>query len=349
MARLKFIHYLNQFYGQIGGEEKAGQTPLIKEEAVGPGKELQRLLGEEGEIIATVVCGDTYFGENMKEATENIISMLKGYKFDGFIAGPSFNAGRYGMACGAICDAVQNQYNIPAVTAMYPENPGTEIYSKNVYVLKTGKSAVSLRESLPKLVQFAIKLAKREKVGFPEEEGYIPQGIRTNVQMEKTGAVRAVDMLLKKMKGEPFVTELPMPVFDRVKPANAILDITKATIALVTSGGIVPKGNPDRIESANASKFGKYCIEGIDDLKEGEYITVHGGYDPVYALEDPDRVLPLDVMRVIEREGKIGKLFSYFYATVGNTTAVSSAKRFGEEIGKDLLNNGVDGVILTST
>jgi glycine reductase len=54
-------------------------------------------------------------------------------------------------------------------------------------------------------------------------------------------------------------------------------------------------------------------------------------------------------MRVLEKEGLIGKVFDYFYATVGNTTAVSSAKKYGEEIGKDLKANNVDGVILTST
>ena len=62
-------------------------------------------------------------------------------------------------------------------------------------------------------------------------------------------------MLVKKLKGEEFVTEFPMPDFDRVEPNPAVKDITKAKIALVTSGGIVPKGNPDHIESSSASKI----------------------------------------------------------------------------------------------
>jgi len=349
MVKIKIVHYLNQFYGQIGGEEKADQKPLLMTEAVGPGKEIERLLGDEGEIVATVICGDTYFGENMQTAIDSIISLLKDIEFDCFVAGPAFNAGRYGMACGSISEAVQKEFDVPAVTSMYHENPGAEIYNKEIYILKSGNSAVSMRKDLPKLVDFAKRLSNDEYIGFPEEEDYIPQGRRINVQVEKTGAVRAVDMLIKKMKGEEFVTELPMPKFDRVTPADAIKDISKSTIAIVTSGGIVPKGNPDKIESANASKFGKYNIKGIDDFLENEYITVHGGYDPVYALEDPDRVLPLDAMRVLEKEGLIGKVFDYFYATVGNTTAVSSAKKYGEEIGKDLKANNVDGVILTST
>ena len=106
--------------------------------------------------------------------------------------------------------------------------------------------------------------------------------------------------------GEPYVTELPMPVFDRVKPAPAVKDMAHARIALITSGGIVPQGNPDHIPSANAGIYGIYDIENLDRLTSEGFMTVHGGYDPVYATEDPNRVLPLDVCREIERTGESG-------------------------------------------
>ena len=71
---------------------------------------------------------------------------------------------------------------------------------------------------------------------------------------------------LARLNNEKFETELPMPVFDKVDPAPAIKDLSKATIALVTSGGIVPIGNPDRIQSASAQKWGKYDVSGKDTL-----------------------------------------------------------------------------------
>ena len=123
-------------------------------------------------------------------------------------------------------------------------------------------------------------------------------------------------MMIKKLKGEEFETEFPMPNFDRVDPNPAVKDIRKAKIALVTSGGIVPHGNPDHIESSSASKYGKYDIEGVMDLKEGEWETAHGGYDPVYANQDSDRVLPVDVFKRTEKNGEIGSLHRYFYTTV---------------------------------
>lgn len=349
MGKIKVVHYINQFFAGIGGEEKADHKPEIREGAVGPGMALNAGFKDEAEIVATIICGDSYFGENMEEAKETILEMVKEQNPDLFIAGPAFNAGRYGVAAGTITDAVQNELGIPALTGMYVENPGADMFKKSVYIVSTRDSAAGMRKAVSSMVPLALKLAKDEEIGSPEEEGYIPRGVRKNFFTEKRGSERAVDMLLKKLKGEEFVTEFPMPDFDRVEPQPAIKDLSEATIAIVTSGGIVPKGNPDHIESSSASKYGKYDIEGLDDLTGETHETAHGGHDPVYANEDPDRVIPVDVLRDMEKEGKIGKLHRYFYSTVGNGTAVASAKAFAEEIGKELVDDGVDAVILTST
>jgi glycine reductase len=175
------------------------------------------------------------------------------------------------------------------------------------------------------------------------------QGVRVNFFEKERGSKRAVDMLIAKLNDKPFTTEYPMPDFDRVDPNPAVKDMAHATIALVTSGGIVPKGNPDHIESSSASKFGEYSLAGVYDLDADTFETAHGGYDPVYANEDADIVLPVDIMRELEKEGVIGKLHEKYYATVGNGTAVASAKKYGAEIGKRLVADGVDAVILTST
>ena len=122
-----------------------------------------------------------------------------------------------------------------------------------------------------------------------------------------------------------------------------------AKIAIVTSGGIVPKHNPDHIESSSASKYGKYDLTGVDFLTKETYETAHGGYDPCYANIDPNRVLPIDALRELEKEGFIGELHKYFYSTVGNGTSVASSKAFAAEYVKELLSSGVDAVIMTST
>lgn len=349
MGRYRVVHYLNQFFAQIGGEEEVNIPPMIKAGAVGPGRVLQQALGEDGEIVATVICGDSYFAENIESAAQKVVDLISSYEPDVFVAGPAFNAGRYGVACGAACSAVGKRLGIPTVTAMYEENPGLDIYRKETYIIPTADSARRMKEAIAKIASLVQKFGLAQEVGSPEEEGYFPRGIRVNRFVDRTGAERAVDMLLLKLKGDAFQTEYAMPTFERIPPSPPIGDLRSATIALVTTGGIVPRGNPDRIESASASKFAGYDIAGLDDLIQTAYETVHGGYDPVYANEDPDRVLPLDASRALEKDGTIGKLHDRYYVTVGNATSVASSATFGKAIAAELKSAGVDGVILTST
>jgi betaine reductase len=348
MSKLRVVHYINQFFAGLGGEEKADVKPEIREGKVGPGAALAAALGQDAEIVATVVCGDSYYNENLEVARKTILDMVKQQKADLFIAGPAFNAGRYGVACGDICKAVSQELGIPVVTGMYIENPGVDLYRRDVSIIKTGGSAADMRNAVPVMAKAALKLARGEELKAPED-GVLEKGIRKNMFRDERGSKRAVDMLIAKLNGQPFETEYPMPDFDRVTPNPAVKDISKAKIALVTSGGIVPKGNPDSIEASSATKYGKYDIEGVNDLTSDKYQTAHGGYDPVYANEDPDRVLPVDVLRDLEKEGVIGQLHRYFYSTVGNGTSVANAKGFASEFAKELKADGVDAVILTST
>lgn len=349
MAKLKVVHYINQFFANIGGEEKADYEPELREGCIGPGMAFNQAFDNEAEIIATVICGDSYFNENIDTAKKTVLDMISSQNPDVVVCGPAFNAGRYGVACGTVAAAVKEELNLPVLTGMYKENPGADMFKTKVYVVSTKNSAAGMRNAVKVMAPLALKLGKGEKIGSSKQEGYLPNGIRVNFFEDKRGSERAVEMLLKKLNGAEFETEFPMPDFDRVTPNPAVKDIAHAKIALVTSGGIVPKGNPDHIESSSASKYGKYSIDGVMDLTETAYETAHGGYDPVYANEDADRVLPVDVLREFEKKGKIGSLHEYFYTTVGNGTAVASAKEYAAAIGKELVSAGVDAVILTST
>ncbi len=348
MEAKRIVVYLNQFFGQIGGEEEANTPPQSFDKPVGPGMGLQQLLPKNCTIVGTIVCGDGYFNENLEEASATVQKMLDSFQPHVVVAGPAFNAGRYGMACGTV-GKIAHGMGIPAVSGMYPENPGVESYRQYLYIVETGNSAASMRTALPSMAKLAGKLANQEVVGSPAEEGYLSRGIRQNIVVEQRGSQRAIEMLLRKLNEEQFETEYPIPHFDRVDPADALADLSKITVALVTSGGIVPKGNPDRIEASSASRYGKYSIKGLTSLSSDSFETAHGGYDPVYANQVPDRVVPVDALRALEKEGKIGQLFPYFYSTVGNGTSVANAKSFAAEIAQELVSTGVQAVILTST
>lgn len=349
MEPYRIIHYLNQYFGQIGGEEKAGAGIFVKKGPVGPGKVLEDLLSNRGRVVATIICGDNYFSENVDLALEEIFQIVSGCQVDALIAGPAFSSGRYGQACGAVCEMVQKRLNIPAVTAMFSESPGVENYRKTTYIINGGKNARSMSEDLGKMVNLDFKLLRGEKIGNPEEEGYFPRGIIKNEWCAKPAVDRAIEMLIKKMKAEPFKTELSKPVFQRVKPAKKIEDISKSVIALVTDGGLVPRGNPDKIKSVQATEFGLYTFKSKSSLSKDDFEVNHGGYDNQFVLEDPNRIVPVDVLRDLESGGKIGKLYENFFSTAGVGVTMNNARGMGQQIARRLKEDGVNGVILTST
>jgi glycine reductase len=197
------------------------------------------------------------------------------------------------------------------------------------------------------LARLASALAEGRELGGSEEEGYIPRGFRRNYFAEKSGAERAIDLLLGKLAGETR-TEVGGGL-DRVEPPAPVPDLSSALVALVTEAGCVPQGNPDRLQSVRAQGWYRYGLDGEEALSSARYESVHGGFDVTLANEDPNRLVPLDAARALEREGRIGRVHDAFYTTTGNGTPVVVATRFGREIAGELREAGVGAVLLSGT
>ena len=346
------ICYVNQFFGGVGGEDKADQEPYIVEGTVGPTMAINGAL-KGGEVTHTIVCGDNFMGSNTEEAVRRIMEMLEGKQVDLFIAGPAFQAGRYGVACGTICKAIKEKLNIPVVTSMNAENPGVEMFKKDVIIFQGGAGAVKMRKDVATMMKYVNKVLAGEETCGAEAEGYFPRGIRherfLEDRRENTAAYRGVQMLLKKMAGQPYQTELVIPKKELVPIAEPVADLSKANIAMVTTGGIVPVDNPDRIQSASATRWGMYDITGMERLKEGEFKTIHAGFDPAAANADPNVIMPIDAMRAYEKSGFIGKLHNFFYSTVGTGTTEAEARRMAREMIPYFKKDKVDAIIMGST
>lgn len=345
----KVIHYINQFFAGIGGEEKADVKPEIHEGVVGPGAALQSMI--DADIAYTVICGDNFMASNRDEAVEEVINMIKDKDFDLFIAGPAFQAGRYGVSCGEICKAVKEKLNKPVLTSMNLENPGVDMFKSEMLIVKGGKSAAKMKDDCKMIANIANKILSGESPASAEEDNYFATGRREQVFLDEPviAAKRGVDMLIKKLNGEDYQTELVIEKKKLVPIAEPIKDLSKAKIALVTTGGIVPVDNPDKIQSASATRWGRYDISGMDRLKMGEFKTIHAGFDPAAANQDPNRIMPIDVIKEMEKEGVFGSLHPYFYSTVGTGTTQKEAARMGQEMVELLKEDNVDGVILVST
>ena len=345
----KAVLYINQFFAGIGGEDKADQEPILKQEAIGPGLAFNAMF--DGEVTHTIICGDNFMGSREEEAKEIILKMLEDLEFDVFFAGPTFNAGRYGFAAGTICKAVQDKFGVPAITSMNEENPGVNMFKDEVVIFKGGKSAAAMKKDATAMAKYANKLMKGEKLLPAAEEGYYGRGIRSMVWPEgmRPAAERGVEMLIKKLKGEEYHTELPIPEKDIVPIAPPIKDLKTARIALMNTGGIVPVDNPDKIQSASATRWGRYDISEMPSLKSGEFKTIHAGFDPAAANADPNVIMPIDSMKKLLGEGVYGSLHPYFYTTVGTGTTQAEAARMAKEILVHLQEDKVDGVLMVST
>ena len=346
---MRVVHYLNQFFGGIGSEEEAGTPPQVRPGAVGPGRALDQALPEGSHVVSTIVCGDNYAAEHPEEIAALAVATVRDAGADLLVAGPCFQAGRYGAAAGAMCNAVQAQLRVPAVTGMAVENPGVDIYHGEIYIIDSGRDVARMKDVLVKMASLGVKLVDGQPAGKPAEEGYIPRGRMRSEFVDETAAQRLADMLLAKLKGEPFESEAPVQAPEPVPVPPPVADLSKATIAVVTDGGLVPKGNPDRIPTGFAKVWGTYGIAGRDHLRGEDYEVSHGGYDVRHVQADPNRLVPVDVLREMERDGLVGKLHDEFLSTTGNVNPLENSRRMGREMVEWLKIEHVDGVILVST
>ncbi len=341
---MKIVHYVNQFFAGMGGEDSAGTGPELRDGAVGPGRKLANLLGDEHEIVATAVCGDDYAASHPEFAAD-LVTQAKGRGAEMIAAGPAFTSGRYGMACARMA-AAASEAGLIGLAAMHPDNPGLG-EAAGTTVVESGLTARQMKDSLERFAAAALKIAAGEEL--TAQDGRIGPVARINRLAEQSAAERAVALVLTRLGGDRDATEIPLPDFDQVTPAAPIADAAEALIALVTEGGFVPAGNPDRLESARASKWIRHSLEGRDSVEAGEFESVHGGFSTQWANADPNRILPLDVARELEREGAIGGLHAEYFATTGNGTTVADARRFGVEWAAELHQARIQAAILTAT
>jgi glycine reductase len=348
---MKVLHYLNQFFAGIGGEEKAGHEVLFIPGPVGAGSVIQNTLKNYQVEHATLVCGDNYFHEEEEKALGAIRAAIEQFQPDFFIAGPAFNAGRYGLACAKLCSWVRDHWRIPAITGMHGDNPGTKEIGRHVFVIQTGASAASMAESLKRfsLLIEQLLIGNGAAIETFRSEYCLPIPRRFNARFDRPDYIRAVDMLLARLKGETCESEIPRVEAKEHPIPNLSGKLSDVTLALVTEGGLVPKGNPDRLESSRGSRYFKYSIDGREDLRHGEFEAMHTGYDTSTVNQDPDRIVPLDAMRTLEKAGRFNKLHDHYFVTTGTGAMPSKMEEIGAGIATELADSGVGAVILTAT
>ena len=111
MSKIRVVQYINQFFAQIGGEEKADIPAELREGPVGPGLALNQAWGDEAEVVATVICGDSYFAEHEAAAKEKILGWVKEIK-------PDNNTRDMEKLAASIVDTLSGEHYIKAVVGI---------------------------------------------------------------------------------------------------------------------------------------------------------------------------------------------------------------------------------------
>lgn len=353
MVPFRIIHYLNQFFAGQGGEDQADLPVQVCPGPLGPGKRLQGLLEGSAEIAVTVYCGDNYFPAHRAEALEGILRITREEDIQIVVAGPAFAAGRYGFACVEVCHFLSTSLGLDCVTGIHPKSPALEGFKqyrdRRVFALPTAENVSGMEKALGKMAGFIRKLSSGASIGSASEEGYLPHGIRLVEVAKRRGVERALDMLLDKLGGRSFSTEIPVSSLQKVSVAPPIMNFSNITVALATTAGVVEAGNPDGFKTHRNTKWKKYSIAGLNSMQDKPWEVRHGGYNTLFMLGNANYSVPLDVCRDLEKKGLFGKLSPHYYSSPGQGGEISVMEGIGQAMASDMKAEGVGAVLLVST
>ena len=164
---------------------------------------------------------------------------------------------------------------------MTPDSPGVMAAEGAAYVVPTGSNVAAMRTVVPVMAGLAVRLAAGEPVGGPDEEGYLPRGLRSNTTSDRTGARArhrpAVGQARRRRPhrgGTHRRTGGARPAGRRrvVRPAGARL-----------RSGVRAAGQPRSLPTRHANVWLRYPIVGVDSLAAGAYESVHAGFDTTRA------------------------------------------------------------------
>jgi len=77
VSKKRVVCYINQFFGQIGGEKAAEVGFSVTEGPIGPAVLVQSELGDFGDVVATIICGDNYFADKPETAIPEGIALVE--------------------------------------------------------------------------------------------------------------------------------------------------------------------------------------------------------------------------------------------------------------------------------
>lgn len=173
---MKVIMIFDQTQAGLGGKESPDLPMGGKALALGSCGMFQKYLEQnDGEVIATLYCGDGTFKEDPEKNAKKFAAMVKKFHPDVVICGPCFNYAGYGLMAAKTALTINEYTDIPAFSIMSQEcEEAIREFKDKVTILKMPKKGgIGLNESLSEMCQFAKMLVNKEDVTeFKKEHAY---------------------------------------------------------------------------------------------------------------------------------------------------------------------------------
>ncbi len=155
---MKIVMIYDQIQSGAGTKDDKMVELNIKQELVGPAIMMEQYLKEiDGNVVATLYCGNGYYMVNKDEVIRKLTAMSEKLGADVVMCGPSFNYLEYSQMAAEVAENINKKTSIKAIAAMSEENIETiEKYKNEINIIKTPKKGgTGLSESLKNMCHVA--------------------------------------------------------------------------------------------------------------------------------------------------------------------------------------------------
>jgi len=155
-------------------------------------------------------------------------------------------------------------------------------------------------------------------------------------------------MLLDKLAGRPFRSELALLQPRAVAPAPALGDTTASRLALITSGRLVPRGNPDRMPHRHSRHRFEYELPTAGLMPE-EWESIHPRLPRGRGQRRPERRAAARRRPAAPRRGADRQPPPRFQSLAGVGTPDSAAREIATELADSLRRESAHGASMVAT
>ncbi len=173
---VKVMMIFDQTQAGLGGKESPDLPMGGKPMAIGACGMFDRFLDEnDGQVVATLYCGDGTYHADTETTTKKFAAMAKKFQPDVVICGPCFNYASYAIMAAHTAKVIKDLTGIPAFAIMAEEcTKAIEDYKQQVTILKMPKKGgIGLNEALSAMCVYAKMLyEKQDTKAFEQEYAY---------------------------------------------------------------------------------------------------------------------------------------------------------------------------------